>query len=92
MSSKALIYILGVILAGGVVGVLALPSQATLDSQWLLLLILVALTTLSHLVIAMGIGNDAWTVNLVFLFAGSFCCSRSSSCSWSSFPIWWNGA
>lgn len=70
MSSKALIYILGVILTGGVVGVLALPSLATMNSQWLLLLILIVLTTLTHLVMAKGIGNDAWTVNLVFLFAG----------------------
>ena len=70
MSSKARIYILGVILAGAVVGILPQPSLATLDSQWLLLLILVVLTTFTHLVMAMGIGNDAWTVNLVFLFAG----------------------
>jgi diguanylate cyclase (GGDEF)-like protein/putative nucleotidyltransferase with HDIG domain len=70
MSVKARSYILGVILTGTALSALALPSLATLNSQWPLLLILVTLTTLAHLFVSMGIGNDAWAINLVFLFAG----------------------
>jgi diguanylate cyclase (GGDEF)-like protein/putative nucleotidyltransferase with HDIG domain len=70
MSVKARSYILGVILAGMALSAWALPSLAALNTQWPIVLILVVLTTLAHLFVLMGIGNDAWVINLVFLFAG----------------------
>ena len=71
MSVRARGYILGTILVGIAFSVLAWRSFVISDAQWPLLLILVGLTTLAQLFVLMGIGNDAWAINLIFLFAGA---------------------
>ena len=69
MSSRALAYICGVILAGAAMSVVALTGFM-FDPGWPFLLLLVVLTTVAHLYISLGPSHDAWAVNLVFLFAG----------------------
>ena len=70
MSRTAKIYISGVILAGLVLGRLALPSVAQSVTEWPLLLTLLILTTIAHLYMSDTVSHEAWAVNLVFLFAG----------------------
>jgi uncharacterized membrane protein len=70
MSRKAKIYIAGVIFAGFVLSALSLPSAAQFADEWLLFLVLVTLTTIVHLYISDTVSHEAWSINLVFLFAG----------------------
>ncbi len=70
MSRKAIIYISGVILAGGVLSILSLSSAGRLADQAGPFLVLVTLNIVAHLYITDTVSHEAWAVNLVFLFAG----------------------
>ncbi len=70
MSRKAKIYISGVIAAGVVLGLLSLSSAAQFATEWFPFLVLVVLNTIAHLYISDTVSHEAWSINLVFLFAG----------------------
>lgn len=70
MSQKAKVYIGGVIAAGVVLSLLSLQSAPQLATEWLPLLVLVTLNTVAHLYISDTVSHEAWSINLVFLFAG----------------------
>ena len=70
MSKQAWAYILSIIALGSVVMALSLPTAALLNTEWPLLLVLIALTTIAHFYMSDTASHEAWAVNLVFLFAG----------------------
>lgn len=72
MPSRAKVFVVGVIALGiALIGIaLAQPLPATLP--WLTLAVLTGLTTLANLRKALGPNQQAWNVNLTFIFAGVF--------------------
>ena len=70
MSKRGLIYVAGIIALGAALSGRSLLIDAPLATEWPLLLVLIALTTLAHLFNSDTLSHEAWAVNLVFLFTG----------------------
>ncbi len=70
MSKQAWAYILSVMAMGGVVLAASLRTAALLNTEWPLLLVLIALTSIAHFYMSDTASHEAWGVNLVFLFTG----------------------
>ena len=70
MSKKAITYVLSILAIAGMIVAFSLSSSNRLSAEWLLLLVLVVLTSVAHLYMSDTASHEAWGINLVFLFAG----------------------
>jgi diguanylate cyclase (GGDEF)-like protein len=70
MSKRALIYVVASIGLSVAISGQSLFIRAPLATQWILLLVLITLTTVAHLFITDTLSHEAWAINLVFLFTG----------------------
>jgi diguanylate cyclase (GGDEF)-like protein len=70
MSKKATAYILSILAIAGMIVAFSLSSSDRLSTEWLLLLVLVVLTSIAHLYMSDTASHEAWGINLVFLFTG----------------------
>lgn len=70
MSNRTWALIGFVLMAGMLLSILAFPGFLNAGDQLYLFLILVVLTTITHLVSVIGPSHEAWNANLLFLCAG----------------------